>query len=97
MGYWDNVIERLGKGETVSIRPTGSSMTPKILSGQLVKIEPKGLTEVQEGDIVLAKVKGNYYLHLVTAVEAERVQISNNHGYVNGWSRQVFGKVIEVK
>jgi hypothetical protein len=40
------------------------------------------------GDIVLARVAGSIYRHLVSAVDAGtgRVQISNNRGRVNGWT-----------
>lgn len=46
-------------------------------------------------DIVLARVAGTVYLHLVSAVDANagRVQISNKRGRVNGWTSyaKVFG------
>jgi hypothetical protein len=51
--------------------------------------------KVEVGDIVLARVAGVVYLHLVSAVEPAkgRVQISNNRGRVNGWTSyaRVFG------
>ncbi|HSK96848.1 MAG TPA: hypothetical protein VK891_09545 [Euzebyales bacterium] len=45
-------------------------------------------TTVEVGDIVLARVAGTTYLHLVSAVDTGtgRVQISNNRGRVNGWT-----------
>jgi len=36
------------------------------------------------GDVVLVKVKGTVYLHLITALEKERVQIGNNRGRIIG-------------
>lgn len=38
------------------------------------------------GDIVLIKVRGHIYLHLITALNGSRVQIGNNHGRINGWT-----------
>lgn len=93
---YPKIIERLSKGEQVSIRPSGSSMTPRIKSRQEITIEP--LNEgVKVGDVVLARVSGRYYIHLVSAIDGDRVQISNNHGHVNGWTHKtkVFGKVID--
>jgi hypothetical protein len=55
---------------------------------------------VEVGDIVLVRVAGTTYLHLVSAVNAEagRVQISNNRGRVNGWTSfaRVYGICIAV-
>jgi len=92
-------IKKLKAGETVSFRPRGSSMTPKIESGQLVTVAPVKPEDVQKGDIVLCKVNGHHYVHLVTAAQGKRFQISNNHGHVNGWvgANGIFGKVIKVE
>ena len=55
---------------------------------------------LEVGDIVLARVAGTVYLHLVSAVDQarKRVQISNNHGRINGWTShdRVFGICIAV-
>lgn len=72
-------------------------MKPLIESGDLVVVEPvKADTPLDEGDIVLCKVKGKQYLHLISAVQAERFQISNNQGFVNGWvsKNSIFGKMV---
>jgi len=54
----------------------------------LVTVAPVDPTRVEVGDIVLARVAGTTYLHLVSAVDGahSRVQISNNRGRVNGWT-----------
>ena len=53
------------------------------------------------GDAVYAKVKGNYYLLLLSAIDESqnRYQISNNHGHVNGWvtADNVFGICVQIK
>lgn len=85
-------------GVGARVRPKGHSMEPKIKSGALVTIEPirPGL-ELAKGAIVLAKVNGGLYLHLVTATRRGRVQISNNKGHVNGWASKVFGIVTQIE
>jgi len=60
-------------------------MTGKVNSGDLCTVAPVDPSILKSGDIVLCKVNGNQYLHLVTAVQGKRYQISNNHGHVNGW------------
>ena len=60
-------------------------MTGKVNSGQLVTVEPVGATELKKGDVVLCKVNGNQYLHLIKAIQGNRFQIGNNLGKINGW------------
>lgn len=60
-------------------------MKGKIESGQLVTVEPIGTRRLQNGDIVLCKVNGSQYLHLVKAIQGDRYQIGNNIGRINGW------------
>jgi hypothetical protein len=95
MGLLDAMAGRVAAGETVEFRPTGSSMVPLIRSRQLVTVAPVDPAAVEPGDIVLARVAGTVYLHLVSAVDhgRGRVQISNNRGRVNGWTShaRVFG------
>jgi hypothetical protein len=88
MGALDAVAARVAAGATISFRPTGSSMVPLIRSRQLVTVAPVDAAKVAVGDIVLARVAGTVYLHLVSALDAAagRVQISNNRGRVNGWT-----------
>jgi hypothetical protein len=84
---WSRIVERLNSGEIVEINPKGGSMTPLILSGQSVEIWPiADHAALKVGDVVLAKVKGRFYLHLISAIAHDRIQISNNHGHVNGWT-----------
>jgi hypothetical protein len=84
----DAVAGRVANGATVEFRPSGSSMVPLIRSRQLVTVAPVDPTTVEIGDIVLVRVAGTVYLHLVCAVDtgSARVQIGNNRGRVNGWT-----------
>lgn len=70
-------------------------MTPLLKSGQVVIVSPVSLEDVKKGDIVLSKVRGNIYLHKVTGVKSGLVQISNNHGHINGWTNKVYGRVTD--
>ncbi|HLL25488.1 MAG TPA: hypothetical protein VK427_25300 [Kofleriaceae bacterium] len=100
MGWADGHIERLARGETVQFRPRGNSMVGKVASGQLCTVTPLADgTAVGVGDIVLCRVKGNQYLHLVKAIQGERFQIGNNRGGINGWvtRRQLFGRLVAVE
>lgn len=98
MGRNALIAEQLGRGETVSYRAHGNSMVPIVKTGQKVTVEPIKLDAVQEGDAVFCKVKGSFYLHLVTGKRQDgAVQISNNKSHVNGWTRRVYGKLVKVE
>jgi len=101
MGNWaSGHIEKLAAGETVQFRPHGNSMQPKIRSGQLCTVEPLRDYVVERSDIVLCKVGGSVYLHIVSAVKpGGSYQISNNRGRVNGWiSRDsIYGRLVKVE
>ena len=52
------------------------------------------------GDIVLVRVKGNVFLHLIKAIDnKKRFLIGNNRGKVNGWVGRdaIYGKAIKVE
>ncbi len=91
---------KLTDGETVTLRPRGHSMVPLIRSGQEVvvgPIEDAGL--LRKGDIVLVRVSGRDYLHLIKAVRpGPRFQIGNNRGGINGWvgPSSVYGRLLRV-
>ena len=74
-------------------------MTGKVNDGQLCTVAPLGESVVNAGDIVLCRVKGAQYLHIVKAVQGGRFQIGNNRGGINGWvtRRQIFGRLVRVE
>jgi len=74
-------------------------MRGRIESGQLCTVEPVDPAAVAVGDIVLCKVNGRDYLHLVKAIQGPRFQIGNNRGRVNGWvaAGAIFGKCVRVE
>lgn len=89
--------EKLAKGESFVTSEKGNSMTPLIKSGQDHRLKPTKWQDCKVGDIVFCKVSGSYYTHLVKAIDVRRgCLIANNKGRVNGWTRNVFGIVIEV-
>lgn len=97
MSWAAAAIERLERGQHADVRPHGNSMTPRIRNGAHVRLAPNTAPdELEKGDVVLVKVNGNVYLHLISATDKNRVQISNNHGRVNGWVQRerVYGKAV---
>jgi hypothetical protein len=74
-------------------------MRGKINSGQLCTVEPVDATTLQVGDIVLCKVRGAEYLHLIKAIKGNQFQIGNNGGGINGWisAHAIFGKCTNVE
>lgn len=85
MSWATQYIEKLKNGETVQFRPRGNSMKGKVDSGQLVTVAPLAGRQLQKCDIVLCKVNGSQYLHLIKDIQGARYQIGNNIGRINGW------------
>lgn len=98
MGWASHYIAELKAGKTVKFRPRGNSMQPKIESGQLCTVEPLAGSPVP-GDVLLCTVEGRQFLHLCTAVRGAQYQISNNHGFVNGWTtlKQIHGILTKIE
>jgi hypothetical protein len=75
-------------------------MVPLIHSRDEVVVAPVSPPLLEAGDIVLCKVAGSIYLHLVKAVDPtrRRAQIGNNRGGINGWTGfdRVYGIVVSV-
>lgn len=60
-------------------------MKGKVNDGDLVTVAPCNPEELSVGDIVLVRVKGNDFLHLIKAIDQKRFLIGNNRGGINGW------------
>lgn len=100
MGWALPFINKLKCGEAVQFRPRGHSMKGKIESGQLCTVEPiENFSNLKKGDIVLCKVRGNEYLHIIKTIQGKRFQIGNNRGKINGWIGQnsIFGKCEKIE
>ena len=93
------LISRLEAGEKVENKEGGNSMLPLIKSKQPVTIEAVDTSKLEKGDIVYVKVHGRVYTHLITALKAGEVQIGNNHGGINGWTKldNVYGIITEIE
>jgi hypothetical protein len=85
MNWAQHAIEALGRGETAQVRPRGHPMKGKVCDGALVTLAPCEPASLKPGDVVLVRVHGSVYLHLVKAVNQGRYLIGNNRGGVNGW------------
>jgi len=101
MGWAKYAIEALQNGETVQVRPSGHSMKGKINHKDIVTLAPCDPDDLEVGDIVLVRVRGNVLLHLIKAIDGKkkRFLIGNNRGKINGWAGRngIYGVVIEVE
>ncbi len=90
-------IQKLLDGKTIISKEPGNSMLPIIKSKQPVRLTPISWEDCKVGDIVFCKVRGNVYTHLVKGKNDKRgLLIGNNHGRINGWTKNVYGKVIAI-
>lgn len=99
MSWAKFAIEALREGETVKVRPRGHSMRGKVNDGDLVTLQPCDPSTLQPDDIVLVKVRGRDYLHLIKAINGARFQIGNNRGHINGWvgPNCIYGKAVHIE
>jgi SOS-response transcriptional repressor LexA len=99
MSWAKFAIEALQKGQAAQIKPRGHSMKGKVNDGDLVIVEPCKQEDLKVGDIVLVRVRGRVYLHLIKAVDRGRFLIGNNRGGVNGWvgSNSVYGIATKIE
>lgn len=89
------LIEELETTGTGTMKCHGSSMLP-------ILENPSTCTYARQesyavGDIVVCKVNGRFIdAHKVVKVGADgRYLIANNRGHENGWTRTVYGRVVE--
>jgi len=92
---YTRVQDALSAGQTPSMKVFGHSMTPIIKSGTLLTFQR--FDEYEVGDIVFCRCKGKFIdAHKITKKDNGRYMISNNHGWDNGWTRTIYGKVIKI-
>ena|SRR5438128_5116829 len=99
MGWASHAIKRLQRGELVTLRPRGHSMTGRVNDGDHVTVEPLRDREPAVGEVVLVRCRGHEYLHPVKARQGSRFLIGNNRGGINGWvtRRQIFGLATHIE
>jgi hypothetical protein len=95
--------QKLKEGHICKVTGIGNSMTPILKSRQPVICVPVTEdTSLEKKNIVLCKVNGHFYLHLIWAIKKngtdDQYLIGNNHGHANGWvhRKNIFGKVVEI-
>lgn len=94
MNKYERLKSDLDIAGTGKLKAFGSSMLPILKDGSLltfVKAE-----DYHIGDIVFCKVKGRYIdAHKIVKKDAGKgFLIANNHGFENGWTKIIYGKVI---
>lgn len=84
-------LETAGSGR---MKAFGSSMLPILKSGSLLTFEK--VQEYEIGDIVFCKVRGRYIdAHKIVKKDANKgCLIANNHGFENGWTKIIYGRVV---
>lgn len=94
MNKYERLKNELAATGTGKLKAFGSSMLPILKSGSALTFVQA--TQYDIGDIVFCKVKGRYIdAHKIVKVDAGKgFLIANNHGFENGWTRTIYGKVV---
>ena len=97
MSWADHFIADLAQGRPTTCKPSGNSMIPLIYSKDEVLIYPVEEKDIEVGDVLLCKVRGNVLLHKVHSIKLKGDKriftISNNKGFVNGTASKVYGRL----
>jgi SOS-response transcriptional repressor LexA len=94
MNKYERLKTDLDVAGTGKLKAFGNSMLPILKNGsQLTFVKAP---DYNIGDIVFCKVKGRYIdAHKVVKKDANKgFLIANNHGFENGWTKIIYGKVI---
>ena len=103
MSWTTEAMTALQNGLPVQVRPRGHSMTGRICDGDLVTLTPCQAEELIVGDIVLVRIQGKRFSHIVLygiiSREGERILIGSHQGRVDGWVDRgdIYGIATEVE
>ncbi|AXY76374.1 S24 family peptidase [Paraflavitalea soli] len=94
MNKYLRLKDELSLAGTGKMKAFGNSMLPVLKDGSLLTFEKADNYEI--GDIVFCKVKGRYIdAHKIIKKDTTKgFLIANNHGFENGWTKIIYGKVV---
>jgi hypothetical protein len=97
MNKYERLKSDLSATGTGKMKAFGNSMLPVLKSGSLLTFIQS--TGYHIGDIVFCKVKGRYIdAHKIIKIDAAKgFLIANNHGFENGWTKTIYGKVVRAE
>lgn len=97
MNKYERLKEELSTIGVGKMKAFGNSMLPILKSGCLLTFKKEEDYEID--DIVFSKVKGRYIdAHKIIKKDPNKgYLIANNHGFENGWTKTIYGKVINVE
>lgn len=97
MNKYQRLLKDLTEKGSGKMKCFGNSMTPILESGTLNTYQVQDNYRV--GDIVFCRVKGRYIdAHKIIQISDDgRYLIANNHNHQNGWTKKIYGKVIQAE
>ena len=94
MNKYERLKEALEKDGKGSMKCFGNSMLPILTNPSFCVYARQEDYEI--GNIVFCRVRGRYIdAHLITKKDDKRYMISNNHNHDNGWTKTIYGMVVE--
>jgi hypothetical protein len=77
--------ERAQMREAGSVPTVAAPSRARLNPASFATVVPVDVENLNVGDIVLCKVNGFQYLHLIKAIQGKSFQIGKNRGRINGW------------
>jgi SOS-response transcriptional repressor LexA len=99
MNKYEQAKKQLEETKECKFKAFGNSMRPIILSGATLTFKKVDTSEYTVGDVVFCKVRGRFIdAHKIIAIDKKKgFLIANNHGYENGWTHTIYGKVVKIE
>ena len=95
---YQRLKEELDTTGTGTMTTGGSSMVPIFPAKTPVKMTYNKQETYEVGDIVFCKCKNFVDAHLIIAKDTNKgYLIANNHGYQNGWTHKIYGRVVKAE
>lgn len=89
LSWQEEALTALQKDLPIQVRPRGHSMTGRINDGDMVTLEPCAAEALMSGTIVLVRIQGKRFshivLHSILSLEGGRFLIGSHQGRVDGW------------
>jgi hypothetical protein len=92
-------IKVLEEKNEVILQCNGGSMAPLINPRESIFIRRVLPEQLRVGDACFCRIKGALQVHLISAIDKDRYQISNNKKFVNGWigANSIYGLAVKVE
>lgn len=92
-------VKILEEKNEVAIKCNGRSMIPLIHPKETIHLKKVLISQLRVGDAVFVRIKRALQVHILSAIDNDRMQISNRKGFINGWvgKNSIYGLAVRIE